>query len=89
MATKPKGNGSGKSTGTNKSLNSVSCGAEQLLLAALERGNHCLETGRFLISYRDGMLEEGIKTLKNQKFRVADARDMQIEVGPPDSEETW
>ncbi|MCC5903780.1 MAG: S8 family serine peptidase [Halomonas sp.] len=72
MATKPKGNGSGKST---KSLNSVSCGAEQLLLAALERGSNCLETGRFLISYRDGMLEEGIKTLKDQKFRVADARD--------------
>lgn len=74
MATKPKGNGGGKSTGS-ESFNSVSCGAEQLLLAALERGSHCLETGRFLISYRDGMLEEGIKTLKDQKFRVADARD--------------
>lgn len=75
MATKPKGNGGGKSTGANQPLNSVSCGAEQLLMAALERGSNCLETGRFLISYRDGMLEEGIKTLKDRKFRVADARD--------------
>ena len=75
MATKPKGNGSGKSSNASKSLNSVSCGAEQLLLTALERGSHCLETGRFLISYREGLLEEGIKSLKDRKFRVADARD--------------
>lgn len=75
MATKPKGNGGGKSTGASESPYSVSCGAEQLLMAALERGSNCLETGRFLISYRDGMLEEGIKTLKGRKFRVADARD--------------
>lgn len=74
MATKPKGNG-GKSSDTGKPINSVSCGAEQLLLTALERGSHCLETGRFLISYREGMLEEGIKSLKDRKFRVADARD--------------
>ncbi|RUR36506.1 S8 family serine peptidase [Vreelandella populi] len=75
MATKPKGNGGGKSSDTGKPINSVSCGAEQLLLTALERGSHCLETGRFLISYREGLLEEGIKSLKDRKFRVADARD--------------
>ncbi|RUR31671.1 S8 family serine peptidase [Vreelandella nanhaiensis] len=75
MATKPKGNGGGKSSDAGKSINSVSCGAEQLLLTALERGSHCLETGRFLISYREGLLEEGIKSLKDRKFRVADARD--------------
>jgi subtilisin family serine protease len=76
VPTKPKGGGSGsKSSGEGESLNSVSCGAEKLLLAALERGGSCLETGRFLISYREGMLGEGIKTLKAQNFRVADARD--------------
>lgn len=76
MATKPKGGGSGsKSSGGSESLNSVSCGTEKLLLAALERGGSCLETGRFLISYREGRVEEGIKTLKAQNFRVADARD--------------
>lgn len=76
MATKPTGNGSSStSSGESESLNSVSCGAEKLLLAALERGGSCLETGRFLISYREGRMEEGIKALKSQNFRVADARD--------------
>lgn len=76
MAKTPKGNGSGsQSSGPSGSLNSVSCGTEKLLLAALERGGSCLETGRFLISYREGRMEEGIKALKAQNFRVADARD--------------
>lgn len=75
MATKSKGGGGSAFSGTSESGNSVSCGTEKLLLAALERGNNCLETGRFLISYREGMLEEGIKILKAQNFRVADARD--------------
>ena len=76
MPTKPKGSGRGNtSSGGNEPLNSVSCGTEKLLLAALERGSNCLETGRFLISYREGRLEEGIKALKAQNFRVADARD--------------
>lgn len=76
MAKTPKGNGSGsQSPGPSGSLNSVSCSTEKLLLAALERGGSCLETGRFLISYREGRMEEGIKALKAQNFRVADARD--------------
>lgn len=75
MATKPKSGGGSASSGTSESVNSVSCGTEKLLLAALQRGSNCLETGRFLISYREGMLEEGIKILKAQNFRVADARD--------------
>lgn len=75
MATTSNGSGGGNSSGQGGSRNSVSCGAEQLLMAALERGSQCLETGRFLISYRQGMVEEGIKTLKDCQFRVADARD--------------
>lgn len=72
MAKKPTGNGN---TPAGEPLSTVSCGIEQLLLAALERGGSCLETGRFLISYREGRVEEGIRALKAQKFRVADARD--------------
>ncbi|MGY0552490.1 S8 family serine peptidase [Vreelandella titanicae] len=74
MAKKPTGNGKG-STPAGELLATVSCGTEKLLLAALERGGNCLETGRFLISYREGRVEEGIKSLKAQKFRIADARD--------------
>lgn len=76
MAKKPTGSGSGNTpSGGNETLATVSCGIEKLLLAALARGGSCLETGRFLISYREGRVEEGIKSLKAQSFRVADARD--------------
>ncbi|NYS78034.1 MULTISPECIES: S8 family serine peptidase [Halomonadaceae] len=76
MAKKPTGRGNGNTpTGENGVLATVSCSTEKLLLAALERGGSCLETGRFLISFRDGWMEEGIKSLKAQNFRVADARD--------------
>lgn len=53
----------------------VSTSTEQLLLAALERGGDTLETGRYLVTYREGMAEEGAKALKAQDFRMADARD--------------
>lgn len=74
MAKKPTSSPGGSTPGDEPRA-SVSCGTEKLLLAALERGGSCLETGRFLISYRDGRVEEGIKSLKAQNFRVADARD--------------
>ncbi|MGP8288728.1 S8 family serine peptidase [Vreelandella zhanjiangensis] len=74
MAKKPQGSSS-TSSGERGANASVSCGTEKLLLAALARGSCCLETGRFLISYREGRVEEGIKSLKAQNFRVADARD--------------
>lgn len=53
----------------------VSAPTEQLLLAALERGGDTLETGRYLVTYREGMAEEGAKALRAQAFRMADARD--------------
>jgi subtilisin family serine protease len=46
-----------------------------LLLAALARGGDTFETGRYLITYREGMAEEGAKALRAQDFRMADARD--------------
>lgn len=76
MAKKPTGRANGNTpSGVNPALATVSCSTEKLLLAALERGGSCLETGRFLISFREGWVEEGIKSLKAQNFRVADARD--------------
>jgi subtilisin family serine protease len=53
----------------------VSASTEELLLAALERGGDTLETGRYLVTYREGMAEEGAKALKAKDFRMADARD--------------
>ncbi|XUO88521.1 hypothetical protein RVM26_05305 [Halomonas sp. KM072] len=68
MTKRPNGQG-------DASIATVSCKTELLLLAALERGGSCLETGRYLISYRDGQVEEGIKALQALNFRIADARD--------------
>lgn len=76
MAQAPEVGRSAKgSSGQRESHASVSSGTEQLLLEALERGGESLETGRFLISYREGMVEEGIQRLKAENFRLADARD--------------
>lgn len=56
-------------------INQVSAGVDQLLLSALERGGETLETGRLLVSYREGMLDEGVKALKSMNFRLANARE--------------
>lgn len=53
----------------------VSSSTEELLLNALERGGESFETGRFLITYREGAADEGLKSLQTFGFRVADARD--------------
>ncbi len=50
---------------------------DELLLAALERNDDTLETGRFLLTFKDGAAAEGIQSLgaSGQGMRVADARD--------------
>ena len=53
----------------------ASSSVDDLLLAALERGGNTLETGRFLITFKEGAGEAGLETLGVQGMRVADARD--------------
>lgn len=53
----------------------VSSSIEELLLAAQQRGGESLETGRYLVTYREGMAEQGQESLKSLGFRMADARD--------------
>ena len=48
---------------------------EELLLAALERGDDSFETGRFLVTFKEGAAEAGLQSLGAQGMRVADARD--------------
>jgi len=48
---------------------------EAMLLAAAERGGDSLETGRFLLTFKPGALEDGTKSLKARGLRTADARD--------------
>jgi subtilisin len=48
---------------------------EQQLLAALERGDETLTTGRYLVTFKEGAVNEGIQALSAKGLRSADARE--------------
>ncbi len=50
-------------------------GIDALLLAALARNDDSLQTGRYLVTFKDGALDEGLQAMKAQHLRMADARD--------------
>ena len=50
-------------------------GIEALLLAAQARGGESMQTGRYLVTYKEGAMDAGLKALKSQSMRTADARD--------------
>lgn len=68
----PKKKGTKPSAATAASLASSS--VEEMLLAALERGEDTFETGRYLVTFKEGAAEEGMQALGAQGMRVADAR---------------
>ena len=68
MATKKGGT---KTTGASLTSSTV----EEMLLAALERGDDSFETGRYLVTFKEGAAEEGMQSLGAQGMRVADARE--------------
>src|SRR5256885_886002 len=54
----------------------TSSSVDEMLLAALERGDETFQTGRFLATFKEGAVEESAKSLAAvQGMRVADARD--------------
>ena len=53
----------------------ASNGIEAMLLASQAQGNEHLQTGRYLITYKEGAQEAGMKAMKAQNMRAADARD--------------
>ena len=73
MATKSR-RGS-KKTKASASAALASSSVEELLLAALERGDDSFETGRYLVTFKEGAAEEGMQSLGTQGMRVASARD--------------
>jgi len=52
----------------------VSTNVDEMLLAALDRGDDSLETGRYMVTFKSTP-DEGVEHLKSQGFRTADARD--------------
>ena len=53
----------------------LSASVDDLLTAALERGDESLETGRFIVTYKENAIDEAVRSLNTQGFRVADARE--------------
>lgn len=57
---------------------------ENLLLAAIERGDESFQTGRYLITFKEGTEKEAIKSLETQGMRVASARDFHNQAVSPE-----
>jgi len=57
---------------------SVAASVDELMLAALERGGDVTKTGRYLITFKEGAADAGIKSLMSKRgLRVASARDFE------------
>jgi subtilisin len=63
------------SAGRSADATRTSSPIDEMLLAALERGDDSFETGRFLVTFKEDATEEGLQSLGAQGMRVADARD--------------
>lgn len=48
---------------------------DEMLLAAAERGSDSFETGRYVMTFKEGAVDEALQSMKAQRLRVADARD--------------
>ena len=55
----------------------ASSSVDELLLAALERGDDSLETGRYLVTFKETAADEGVQEFSTLGLRVADARDFE------------
>lgn len=70
---------------SSASTSLASSPVEEMLLAALERGDDSFETGRYLVTFKEGAAEEGLQSLGAQGMRVADARDYKDEAATMES----
>lgn len=75
MATKKASSKSKKAASASVSESLVASSVDEMLLAALERGADSLETGRYLITFKEGAAQEASQSLGARGMRVADARD--------------
>src|SRR5262245_55291834 len=75
MAKKPSSASSSSSGSSGDNGPRVSTPVDELLTQALERGDDTLETGRFIVTYKESAAEQGVRSLRDDGFRVADARD--------------
>jgi subtilase family protein len=55
--------------------NNLTASPDEMLLAAMERGGEVHETGRSIVTFREGALDAGVRSLSARGAQVADARD--------------
>lgn len=53
----------------------TSASVEDLLLAAQQSGSDSMETGRFIVTFKEGAVEQGIAALEGRSMRLANAAD--------------
>lgn len=74
MATRPKR--TNRTTRRKAPSNTtISTNPEDLLRAAMQRDDGSLETGRYLVAFKEGMMDKAMKEMKQYAFRIADARE--------------
>ena len=71
MARKSRVRGRRQASSTDMSASSV----DEMLLAAMARGDGSFETGRYLVTFKEGALKEGVAALGGRGLRTADARE--------------
>jgi subtilisin len=68
----------GTRSATTRTHARTSSTVDELLLAALERGDDSFQTGRYLATFKEGAAETGVQALGAKRgMRVADARDFE------------
>jgi subtilisin family serine protease len=71
MARKSRVQGKRQATGNVTTASSV----DEMLLAAMARGDESFETGRYLVTFKEGAMKEGVQALGARGLRTADARE--------------
>jgi subtilisin family serine protease len=59
----------------SKGEHRLSASVDELLTSALRRGDESLETGRYIVTYKENATAEARRSLGGKGLRVADARD--------------
>ena len=77
MAKRPIRSAKSAGNGSNGGMHgaSLASGVDELLLAAMERGDQSLQTGRYIVTYKEGAEEQGVESIRASGLRMADARD--------------
>lgn len=63
-----------QSSGADQALSTASP-IDEMLLAALERDETDLKTGRYIVTYKEGAMEQGAEHLRSLGLQAADARE--------------